>query len=133
MLKFLDAVQKAVEASAAGGKVWLYRAASTEPLPFTVMQPLPSGEPEQTTATHVQTEMRPIRFILYTTDPEDAADFPGKIETYFENNRPTFDSGRCLAVQKTSEGLELDPSSSEEGEEVWQGIVQMQFHIERTR
>jgi hypothetical protein len=98
--------------------------------PYLIVTPQMGWPPDYYTSRQ-QTEVLPVRFAAFSRSAEAAIDAAERVEAIFRTAVPVLDVGTCLQATKSTSGLELDPDPDDEGNDIWQGIVEMDFLIQR--
>jgi len=98
---------------------------------YLVIIPQPTGETEEDNSVAVL-ERKSFQFSVFSTSMEESDDTKDAIVDLFERSKPALESGNVLRVRKTGEHLMLDPDKTSEGEEIWQGLVFLEFQIQRS-
>ena len=101
------------------------------PMPYGSIYGLPEGEPDYDTEG-VQTEPLGIRFSIFGTSEMELRALVGKLEAAFVLQSLDLTAGAMLQCTKAGADVSEDPDRAEDGEEVWQAILDLEFLVERT-
>ena len=112
------------------GGIHTGRAPDTAAMPYLVLSRLGSFRPDYYTSDH-QVETVTMRFQTWSWSAETAISTTERIEKLFRTTWPSLDDGTVIFVAKESDGLELDPDPDDSGNDVWQGIIDMTFLVQR--
>ena len=99
-------------------------------MPYLVVSTAGGFLPQYYTGSQ-QVEHITVRFQAWSTSAETAIDTVERIESIFRNANPALDSGTVICVTKGSDGLELDPDPTDTGHDVWMGILDLDFMVQR--
>lgn len=119
----------AVLALATGGVHWGMAPAGAS-MPYLVLKAVPSIAPQVNTGSD-GIEQRAVRFQAYAASMAVAGGIIETIEGELVNAEIVLDSGRVLAAEKSADDLQLDPDRDEDGSEVWQGLLDIEFTVQR--
>ncbi|HPM84093.1 MAG TPA: DUF3168 domain-containing protein [Candidatus Anammoximicrobium sp.] len=114
---------------APGGIHWGLAPANAS-MPYIVLRAVPAIAPEVDTGVEA-VEQRGVRVSAFATGMATAASLLEAVEQLFVGQPLSLDTGRCMAAEKSADDLQLDPDRAEDGEEVWQGILDLAFMVQR--
>lgn len=114
--------------NAAGGVHWGAAPTGTA-FPYITLKPLPSSDFEENTGEEF-TEQRRIRFQCFANDMETAGTIKSIAEVTLKDPI-VLTVGYMLHVNKGMDDLSLEPERDASGQEVWQGIIDFEFLIQR--
>ena len=115
------------------GSAYLGFAQADAEMPYVVMQPGMSMSPDyRTDREYMQT--RTIRFSVFGVSSIGVAEWIDKLESAFTSTAmPVLIArGSVLNVMKGGDDLDLDPDRLDDGQEVWHGIIDLDFRIQRS-
>jgi len=120
-----------VLALATGGVHWGMAPADAA-MPYLVLKAAPSIAPQVNTGSD-GIEQRTVRFQAYAVSMAVAGRLIEILEAEFvdNGNLPVLDSGRVMEAEKSADDLQLDPDRDEDGSEVWQGLLDIEFTVQR--
>lgn len=100
-----------------------------ETMPYLIYQTTGLGESVADTG-EVRIEKYGLQFKVYSLDGVVSVRALEEIEKAFERTSLALEEGECLDFEKTGQALEPDPDQTEEGENVWMGIIAFDFTIQ---
>ena len=98
--------------------------------PYTVFQPLTSQGAEYDTGA-TATETLRGRFEVYAIGLAQARRLLRTIEAAFVLQPLTLESGTLLLATKAGDDLTIDPDRADDGSEIWHGVLDLEFLVER--
>ena len=113
----------------AGGIHW-GRAKETSPLPYIVVTGLPSLSLVVSTSEQ-GIENRGVRFSVFAKTAQTCYEILASIEKLFVGRVLVLTSGKCMDCVKGSDDCSIDPDKTEEGEDVWHGVLDIDFTVQR--
>lgn len=121
-------VGSAVAQVAPGGVYWGAAPTGTA-MPYVVLRPRPSfGFEENTSDTF--TEYQNIRCLVQTNGAAVAGTIIALLEIALRDPLP-LTVGAVLHCNKSIDDLQLEPERDASGQEVWQGIIDFEFLVQR--
>ncbi len=102
-------------------------------MPYVVLEPGMSMSPDyRTDRQYMQT--RTVRFSVYGTSMVTVAEWIDELESVFTSPAlpPILTSGVLLNVMKGGDDISIDPDRAEDGQEVWHGLIDLDFRIQRS-
>jgi len=125
-----DLMSDGIIAGLCTGGIHTGRAPDTAAMPYLIISRLGAFRP--TYFTHAQQiEYVPLRFQAWSLSAETVISVVERIERLFRTTLPSLDDGTVMQALKDSDGLEIDPDPSDDGNDVWQGVLDMEFTIQR--
>jgi len=97
--------------------------------PYITLKPLASYDFEENTGQEF-TEYRGIRVQIFSTSMAIAGSIKSSIEVVMQDPI-SLTVGSILHVNKGMDDLQLEPERDASGQEVWQGIIDFQFLVQR--
>ncbi len=136
MKALLKAVRAALLADAAivalnSGGIFTGRATDNASLPYLVVQGVGGFLPLYFTTTAIQIEHTTVRFRAWSTSAEGAVDTAERVEALFRATNVALDSGTVICTTKSSNGIEMDPDPADRGRDVYMGIIDLDFQVQR--
>jgi len=125
-----DLMGDGVIAGLCTGGIHTGRAPDTATMPYLILSRLSGFRPEYYTSDH-QVEQVTMRFQTWSHVAETVLNATERVEKLFRTTWPSLDDGTVIYVSKESDGLELDPDPDDSGNDVWQGIIDMTFLVQR--
>ena len=113
---------------APGGVHWGMAPEGTA-FPYITLKPLASYDFEENTGQEF-TEYRGIRVQIFSTSMAIAGTIKSSIEVVMQDPI-SLTVGSILHVNKGMDDLQLEPERDASGQEVWQGIIDFQFLVQR--
>ncbi len=134
MLTLLTAVHAQLLASDAvsgivGTRIMFER--TGDEMPYLVIAMQPSSPADRNTGDWYM-EGRSLLFNAYSTDSAEVGTLLEAIETELTGTLPTLASGATMDVAKMSDDMDLDPEQTDEGEDIWHGILNLEFTVQKT-
>lgn len=114
-----------------GVKIYGGRALNNEDMPYLVFGRQGSFPPVYYTTKTQQVEHVIIRFHVWSIDSEEASSAIEEIETLFRVTSPVLSSGTVMQVTRQSDNLAIDPTPTSDGNDVWHGIIDLDFMLQR--
>lgn len=102
-------------------------------MPYVVLEPGMSMSPDyRTDRQYMQT--RTVRFSVYGTSMVTVAEWIDELESVFTSSADPviLTTGHVLAVWKGGDDIDIDPDRAGSGQEVWHGILDLDFRTQRT-
>ena len=136
----MKALLKAVRAALLGdvaivalnaGGIFTGRSTDNAQLPYLVVQNLDGFLPVYFTTTSTQLEELTVRFRAWSTSAEDAVDTAERVEALFRASNVALDSGTVICTTKSTSGIAMDPDPVDRGRDVYMGIIDMVFLVQR--
>ncbi|MCD6404714.1 MAG: DUF3168 domain-containing protein [Planctomycetes bacterium] len=118
-----------VSSRAAGG-IYAGRAAQAALMPYIVWSRRSARTLSRDTGG-AALERVTVRFEAYSTGAVDSAEALGAVERLFAASAPVLESGTVIQVAKAADGLRLASDTNGEGREVWRGVVDLEFMVQR--
>lgn len=132
MRDLLKSVWERLQRSATfAGRSYLGLAPANAAMPYVVMEPGMSIAPDYNTGEQYM-QTRTIRFSVYSTSALEAAEYVDALEATMRAATMAIDDGHVLHVMKGGDDLDLDPDRAENGQEVWHGVIDLDFRIQRS-
>lgn len=136
MISLLRAVRFALVSDGAivaanTGGVFTGRATDHAGLPHLVVTGLGGFLPQYYTTKTQQVEQMTVRFQAWSEDIDSAISTVERIEKIFRSANVALDSGTVICTTKGSDGIEMDPDPTNEGHDVYMGIIDLIFLVQR--
>ncbi len=123
-----------VTLTAALSQVYSDRTATSPTMPYLVIEMQPSMEHIRNTGgTYI--EGRSLFFSVYGTSFDTIADILEEIEREFTTSLPSLGvplTEKSMDAVKVSDDISVDPDRNEHGEDVWHGILNLAFKIQKS-
>jgi len=129
-VRFALVSDAAIMAANTGG-VFTGRALDTASLPYLVASGLSGFPPVYTTTRTIQIDHMTVRFQAWSESVDEALTTVQRVESIFRAANPVLDSGTVICVTKGSDGIEIDPDPTDSGHDVYMGIIDMEFTVQR--
>lgn len=112
-------------------RMWWGSAPAKTAYPYLVlrMPPVPKGERDNTKEI---VQVLVCRFSCFTTDQDAADELVTAIGGLFDRKDMTLDAGRLLNAELGGHETTEDPDRENDGNPVWQGLVDVEFTVQRT-
>ena len=116
-----------------GTEAYLYEAPSSrnQVFPYLVMSPQTTHGPDVQTGGDV-IEIIPSTANWYSLEADLAWDALHTIEKEFTQHPPVMKAGKCFGVFIGSSLVQPDPTTTEDGKDIWHGVLQITFHVQRS-
>ena len=117
--------------AANSGGIFTGRATDHAGLPHLVLTVLGGFRPQYYTNRTAQVEQVTIRFQAWNENIDSAITTVERIENIFRSANVALDSGTVICTTKNSDGIEMDPDPTSKGHDVYMGILELTFMVQR--
>jgi hypothetical protein len=117
-------------ATIAGGIHWGLAPAEDTVFPFVILRPLATTPPDINTGD-AAIEHRVVRVSIFSTSLDEVTTLLEGAEDELINVDLNLEAGYWMSGEKRADDIQLDPDRANDGSEVWQGILDIEFLVQR--
>ena len=129
-VRFALVSDAAIMAANSGG-VFTGRGQDDAAMPYLLVTSVGGFMPVYYTARNRQLEHITVRFQAWSKSIDTAMTTVERIEKIFRTANVALESGTVVCTSKSSDGIEIDSDPTDDGHDVYMGIIDLDFTVQR--